>query len=250
MASGGPATHLVEVGLPRSTHSHKGFGTHQEHIGQAKQHYIIIHELAILGRVLIDFILPHACSGRLYIRTSTQIEGHFLGKIGKSAARTVGNGTPVEVAQLTRKVILIKPRVFLGRAIAKDPQRLKRGTRAVFGRKPIGGGMPIVVRTIEILLLIAIKILIHGYHKDVLRGTFIMYKEVITVMRHELIRSIELIAIGHSSLPRIAIAAIHTECHATPIGSTAIRPIVIVVNFRSEERRVGKECRSRWSPYH
>ena len=23
-----------------------------------------------------------------------------------------------------------------------------------------------------------------------------------------------------------------------------------VKNFRSEERRVGKECRSRWSPYH
>ena len=25
---------------------------------------------------------------------------------------------------------------------------------------------------------------------------------------------------------------------------------VILVNSRSEERRVGKECRSRWSPYH
>src|SRR3712207_7664418 len=75
MVCGGPATHLIEVGLPRPTHSNKGFGTHQEHIGQAKQHYIIIHELAILGRILIDFILPHACSGRLYIRTSTQIEG-------------------------------------------------------------------------------------------------------------------------------------------------------------------------------
>ena len=24
----------------------------------------------------------------------------------------------------------------------------------------------------------------------------------------------------------------------------------IIVEFRSEERRVGKECRSRWSPYH
>ena len=24
----------------------------------------------------------------------------------------------------------------------------------------------------------------------------------------------------------------------------------IVLNGRSEERRVGKECRSRWSPYH
>ena len=33
-----------------------------------------------------------------------------------------------------------------------------------------------------------------------------------------------------------------------------IIPVVITVyqdrSFRSEERRVGKECRSRWSPYH
>ena len=26
--------------------------------------------------------------------------------------------------------------------------------------------------------------------------------------------------------------------------------IVILFSLRSEERRVGKECRSRWSPYH
>ena len=25
---------------------------------------------------------------------------------------------------------------------------------------------------------------------------------------------------------------------------------IVVVDGRSEERRVGKECRSRWSPYH
>ena len=25
---------------------------------------------------------------------------------------------------------------------------------------------------------------------------------------------------------------------------------MLLVNIRSEERRVGKECRSRWSPYH
>ena len=24
----------------------------------------------------------------------------------------------------------------------------------------------------------------------------------------------------------------------------------LLANYRSEERRVGKECRSRWSPYH
>src|SRR3712207_7805303 len=27
-------------------------------------------------------------------------------------------------------------------------------------------------------------------------------------------------------------------------------PLVIEIKSRSEERRVGKECRSRWSPYH
>ena len=26
--------------------------------------------------------------------------------------------------------------------------------------------------------------------------------------------------------------------------------IILIVPMRSEERRVGKECRSRWSPYH
>src|SRR5215813_2279875 len=29
-----------------------------------------------------------------------------------------------------------------------------------------------------------------------------------------------------------------------------IHGIVVVGGMRSEERRVGKECRSRWSPYH
>ena len=27
-------------------------------------------------------------------------------------------------------------------------------------------------------------------------------------------------------------------------------PVAHYINMRSEERRVGKECRSRWSPYH
>src|SRR5258708_36215224 len=32
--------------------------------------------------------------------------------------------------------------------------------------------------------------------------------------------------------------------------STAWRGVIFVSIGRSEERRVGKECRSRWSPYH
>ena len=31
---------------------------------------------------------------------------------------------------------------------------------------------------------------------------------------------------------------------------TARQTEVTIASFRSEERRVGKECRSRWSPYH
>src|SRR3712207_6982513 len=34
------------------------------------------------------------------------------------------------------------------------------------------------------------------------------------------------------------------------IGQTALKVKEIVGQARSEERRVGKECRSRWSPYH
>ena len=33
-------------------------------------------------------------------------------------------------------------------------------------------------------------------------------------------------------------------------GGTVISVIENERGFRSEERRVGKECRSRWSPYH
>ena len=31
---------------------------------------------------------------------------------------------------------------------------------------------------------------------------------------------------------------------------TAVLAEGLMIQFRSEERRVGKECRSRWSPYH
>src|SRR2546430_7834978 len=32
--------------------------------------------------------------------------------------------------------------------------------------------------------------------------------------------------------------------------STGNHPVEMLLPLRSEERRVGKECRSRWSPYH
>ena len=37
---------------------------------------------------------------------------------------------------------------------------------------------------------------------------------------------------------------------ATPCPLILATPIAVIAGIRSEERRVGKECRSRWSPYH
>src|SRR3712207_7415123 len=39
-------------------------------------------------------------------------------------------------------------------------------------------------------------------------------------------------------------------CERTPPGQPGFTIVVEDVDARSEERRVGKECRSRWSPYH
>ena len=41
------------------------------------------------------------------------------------------------------------------------------------------------------------------------------------------------------------ITGVHAAKAGHPGGSLSAADI-----FRSEERRVGKECRSRWSPYH
>ena len=37
---------------------------------------------------------------------------------------------------------------------------------------------------------------------------------------------------------------------STDMSSPQKRGVCTAVKTRSEERRVGKECRSRWSPYH
>src|SRR2546427_5031258 len=48
-------------------------------------------------------------------------------------------------------------------------------------------------------------------------------------------------------LPSLRIIAASSDCK---IGFAVARTDRVNVWSRSEERRVGKECRSRWSPYH
>jgi len=50
-------------------------------------------------------------------------------------------------------------------------------------------------------------------------------------------------------------ADIHNEGHLQKVAFMSkpqanAKVMVTEEDFRSEERRVGKECRSRWSPYH
>src|SRR2546430_17121493 len=64
--------------------------------------------------------------------------------------------------------------------------------------------------------------------------------------------------VGHEAIPAplnyrgfpksICTSINHVVCHGIP-GDRRLMDGDIV-NIRSEERRVGKECRSRWSPYH
>ena len=44
--------------------------------------------------------------------------------------------------------------------------------------------------------------------------------------------------------------AVNGEARGEPYEGQVAVAAVILNRVRSEERRVGKECRSRWSPYH
>src|SRR4030042_4757936 len=55
---------------------------------------------------------------------------------------------------------------------------------------------------------------------------------------------------GKFLAPGFIDAHVHIESSMVGVGEYARAVIPHGVTARSEERRVGKECRSRWSPYH
>src|SRR3712207_9410302 len=78
---------------------------------------------------------------------------------------------------------------------------------------------------------------------------------VYTVVAFLLVVSLELWTETMQTLALVLVAAVIATAIGVPIGilaarnralSVAVRPVLDFM--RSEERRVGKECRSRWSP--
>ena len=57
-------------------------------------------------------------------------------------------------------------------------------------------------------------------------------------------------AIGSSSLLNLSLGRFVFSDFSGNILDHNVDGLKLELNYRSEERRVGKECRSRWSPYH
>ena len=67
---------------------------------------------------------------------------------------------------------------------------------------------------------------------------------------HGFIRTLSGLAIVAAPTCALFFGLVSTEGANTPSAAVQALSSVVVNAERSEERRVGKECRSRWSPYH
>src|SRR3712207_1293048 len=76
---------------------------------------------------------------------------------------------------------------------------------------------------------------VHGVPADDPKGRLV----------HRLVRSGAGLFVAHTNADRAPDSGVN-DALAAAVGLTGTRPL----QPRSEERRVGKECRSRWSPYH
>src|SRR2546422_11267485 len=74
-------------------------------------------------------------------------------------------------------------------------------------------------------------------------GGVVVYRLYDVGYEIDLERAMSLLAAGPGEPAALRLALPHPDHPAEPVA--ADRPLE-----RSEERRVGKECRSRWSPYH
>ena len=95
----------------------------------------------------------------------------------------------------------------------------------------------------------------------VIPAVFLAYQEYFRAEEQKMVEAMYLTAgIGAVIAENASIAGASGGCQAEIGSASAMAAAGLaylqggddeqIVNARSEERRVGKECRSRWSPYH
>src|SRR3989441_10379315 len=75
-------------------------------------------------------------------------------------------------------------------------------------------------------------------------------EDILKRAQTEVLNNVRFVPLLSKTLPRIS----RDEALQRMVLTTDLKDVAscefIIENVRSEERRVGKECRSRWSPYH
>ena len=71
-------------------------------------------------------------------------------------------------------------------------------------------------------------------------------KQAVAAAATEQIRSGMVVGLGSGSTAALMIQALGAKLKCGELSDI----VGVTTSFRSEERREGKECRSRWSPYH
>ena len=95
--------------------------------------------------------------------------------------------------------------------------------------------------TVKVLILLSISFLLVVAEDHM--TTAITFSALIAVM---------FLGVGLQKYREVAAKRIAVKCGKMWVAAEVFLFVLVgaTVNIRSEERRVGKECRSRWSPYH
>ena len=93
----------IVVGLRLSVvaQSEVGLCPHEQHIGKAEEHDVVVHQFAVLYRILVHLVFLHSRTCRLHVWTATEIERNLARFIDEGLPRAVGDSSAIEVGDGT-----------------------------------------------------------------------------------------------------------------------------------------------------
>ena len=206
---------------------------HQQHVGKAKEHDIVVHEFTVLRGVSVHYIFVHTGTGRFQVRTVTQVEFYLPRLIFEHLAVAVANDLSVIVEDDAVVVIKKEAGILTPGAIFEDLECALGGAGTILTCEPVGRCMTVVPGTEEILHLVVVKVFVHRYHPDVFVGVFIVYLEITAVEFLQLvIRILQLIAVIDGGFPGVHRLTIHGNRQRAAVRMISVCPVVIKIYLR------------------